>query len=121
MGEKRKVLYVDDEPINRQIISSILGKEYDVIVVEDGPQGLDCLDSDPEIQLIISDLHMPLMSGLEFIQDAQKRFKGKRYFILSGHSLNKEIKEALDSKLISDFFEKPANFKLIDTALKSDE
>ncbi|WP_306643851.1 response regulator [Sanyastnella coralliicola] len=120
MGEKRKVLYVDDEPINRHIISSILGKEYDVISVESGPQGLESLESDPEIQLIISDLHMPVMSGLEFIQEAQKRHTGKRYFILSGHSLNKEIKEALDSKLINGFFEKPANFKRINAALKGD-
>lgn len=120
MEKKLKVLYVDDELINRYIISRVLGEAYEVITVEGGEEALNKLEQDAEITYVISDLRMPKMTGLEFIAEAHKRFEGKKYFLLSGHSMNEEIKAALDANFIADYFEKPADFKRIDAALKAD-
>lgn len=118
MGRKNKVLCVDDESTNLFIIERILGKKYEVITAEHGEDALEILEKDPEIRLIISDMKMPIMDGLEFIQIAKERFTDKKYFLLSGFMITDEIQEALDTGLICEYFEKPADFKEIDSVLE---
>lgn len=117
MGELRKVLCVDDEPINLLILKKILGKKYDIITAKEGQAALDLMQKDSEIEMVISDMRMPGMSGLEFIHKASKRFSNKKYFMLSGFAVTDEIQEAIDAKLILRYFQKPANFKQLDQAL----
>ncbi len=115
--DTKKVLCIDDEPINLMILERILGKKYNVISAESGPKALEILQKDPEIQLIITDMRMPEMSGLEFIREANKRYHGKKFFMLSGYDITDEIQDALDSSLISTYFQKPPDFKKIDEVL----
>lgn len=118
MVSKKKVLCVDDERINLLILGKILGKKYDIITANGGEQALEVLGITPDIGLVISDMHMSGMNGLEFIQEARKRFSNKRYFMLSGYAITEEIQDALDARLISEYFEKPANFQEIEKALE---
>jgi len=74
---------------------------------------------DPKIDIVISDMKMPSMSGLEFIREAKISYPDKKYFILTGYSINDEIQEALDSNLIIQYFMKPADFEEIDEALQA--
>ncbi len=64
MSAKSKVLVVDDEPFNREIMQEILEPEYDVSYVTSGQE---CLDIVEEFQpgLILLDISMPEMSGYE--------------------------------------------------------
>lgn len=119
MAEKPKVLFVDDELINRHIAERALRNSFDVIVSEEGGEALEILQNDPSIQLIITDLHMPGMNGLEFIQAAQQQSSHRQFFILSGYAMTKEIQEAIAAKQVVDYFEKPADFERIQAALKS--
>ena len=118
MDSKQKLLYVDDEVINRHIIMSVLGTAYDVITAESGQDGLQKLENDTEISVVISDFRMPGMDGLEFIRKARIDYLDKKYFILSGHAISEEIQQALEEKVISEYFQKPANFASIDKAIK---
>lgn len=118
MDSKKKVLCVDDEMINLLILKRILGKKYDVITADHGQKALDALENDREIGLVISDMRMPEMTGLEFIREANKRFTNIKYFMLSGYAITDEIQDAIDSNLISEYFEKPADFDQIDKTLQ---
>lgn len=118
MKEKPKILFVDDEVINRMIASRSLGSQYEVIAAEEGPKALEILQADPAIQLVITDMNMPGMTGLELIQEAHKQSSNRRYFILSGYAITKEIQEAINSNLVADYFEKPADFERIHEALE---
>lgn len=109
---------IDDEPINLMILKRVLDKKYKVLTAESGPQALEILRKDPEIKLVITDMRMPGMSGLEFIREANKQFSGKTYFMLSGYDLTEDIQEALKSSLISKYFQKPPDFQKIDEALQ---
>jgi two-component system chemotaxis response regulator CheY len=73
----KKVLVVDDSGSMRQMVSFTLSEEgYEVTEAEDGQKGLDALESaDPE--LIITDIHMPNVNGLEFIKRVRKNDKYK--------------------------------------------
>ena len=66
---KRKILIVEDEIINQQILSFILEKEYDVISANNGQEALDILQEHyKEISLILLDLVMPVMDGFEVLK-----------------------------------------------------
>lgn len=117
-GIKRKILYVDDEPINLKIFRLNFQKKFDIITAEDGEIGLSVLADNPDILIIISDMRMPKMSGLEFIEKAKAKFPKKKFYILTGFDITHEIKAALDSGLILKYFSKPLDIHEIDTIMQ---
>ncbi len=70
----KRVLFVDDEPCMREIMAVLLNEEgYDVSTASDGLDALSQLRvSTPD--LIISDINMPRMSGLELLSVVRRRF-----------------------------------------------
>lgn len=61
---KRRVLVVDDEMINREILGNMLHKDYEVVYAENGKQAVDILKSDSaSFSLILLDLIMPVLGG----------------------------------------------------------
>ncbi len=68
MATEDRILVVDDEQANRQVLARILAREgYEVEQAEDGRQALDRLRSGG-IELVLTDLKMPGMDGLELLQ-----------------------------------------------------
>ena len=69
MMEKDKftVLVVEDQRINRQILSALLNIDYTVLEAGNGAEALECLAAHPEIAAILLDIVMPVMDGYEFL------------------------------------------------------
>lgn len=71
-----KVLLVDDSPIALKIIGRILSTSPDIKIVgtaRDGREGLELLPQlNPDV--ICTDLHMPVMDGLEFVKEVMARY-----------------------------------------------
>ncbi len=66
---KRRVLVIDDEMINREILGNMLSTEYEVEYAENGQQALDILMSDSgSFSLILLDLLMPVMNGEQVLK-----------------------------------------------------
>ncbi|MHC1703968.1 MAG: response regulator [Tenuifilaceae bacterium] len=101
------VLYVDDEPINLELFKMSFRRVFNVIVAESGPQGLEVLQNTNGITAVISDMKMPNMSGLEFIQKAVTYNSKISYFLLSGYSISQEVEESIENGLIKKYFQKP--------------
>jgi len=118
MGEKIKILYIDDEEINLELFEYNFSDKYDVITGCCGLTGLECLQKYPDIKVVISDMRMPKMSGLEFVKKAKNLYGDKKYYILTGFDITEEIQKALDSKLILNYFRKPFNIKEIENAIR---
>lgn len=60
------VLVVDDDPVNRMVLSSILKlHQHRVVEVNSGQQALELLSKDHDIDIVILDVMMPIMSGFE--------------------------------------------------------
>jgi DNA-binding NtrC family response regulator len=67
-----KIIVVDDDPIAREVVSSILSREgYAVISAKDGFEAIDLLRKD-NYDLLITDLVMPGIDGIELIKSALK-------------------------------------------------
>ncbi len=72
MSDIKKVLVVDDEPqITRVLRHSLTAHRYDVRTAADGVSGLDTIN-DWHPDLIITDLQMPEMNGIEFCREIRK-------------------------------------------------
>ncbi|MGV8828186.1 MAG: response regulator [Breznakibacter sp.] len=117
MNNRIKILYVDDEPINLQLFVLNFRKKHQVFTAEDGFKALEVLNREPGIIIVISDMKMPGMNGLEFIKMAKERFPEKKFYILTGYEITPEIQEALRTGLILKYFNKPFNIKEIETTI----
>ncbi len=105
----KSILYVDDEPINTFLFSKMFGVSYHVITANSGQEGLDILMNNPDVKIVLSDMKMPKMDGIEFIKTARETFSEKNYMIISGFMADSRIEEALSIGLISYYMNKPFN------------
>ncbi len=115
---KTKILYVDDEPINLKLFEINFSKKYEVVVGNDGFEGLNVLSNNPGIMVVISDMKMPQMNGLEFIKKGKEMYPDKKFYILTGYEITHEIQEALNAGLIIKYFSKPFNYYDIDKSIE---
>jgi two-component system chemotaxis response regulator CheY len=74
----RKILIVDDSTMVRQMVSFTLQQAgFDVVAAEHGQDALDKLGSNT-VDLIVTDLNMPVMDGITFIGNA-RALAGSKY------------------------------------------
>ncbi|MBQ49665.1 MAG: hypothetical protein CMP10_19955 [Zetaproteobacteria bacterium] len=67
---RMKVLVIDDDKMIRNLLRCVLeDAAFDVIVAEDGQIGLNKINSDSSIDLVITDQMMPNMTGIEFLDN----------------------------------------------------
>src|SRR5512140_1810987 len=107
MSERRRILVVDDEPqITRVLRTSLSSQGYDIRVANDGETALEIMkDWSPD--LVITDLSMPNMPGLELCR--RIRLKAKMpIIVLSVRGEEKAKVEALDAGA-DDYVTKPFN------------
>ena len=114
---KTKILYVDDEPVNLKLFKINFRKKYEILTAQDGFSGLTELENNSDTFVVISDMKMPNMNGLEFIKRAKEKFPEKKFYILTGFDISEEIKLALKTGLILKYFSKPFNIKDIEKTL----
>ena len=105
MSETQKILVVDDEPqILRVLRMSLKAHRFDVRTASDGESALD-LFRDWSPDLIITDLSMPLMNGLELCREIRK-ISETPIIVLSVKGEEKTKVEALDAGA-DDYITKP--------------
>jgi len=106
-----KLLVVDDSSTDRLIVQRILSN-YDVLTAENGLEALRQIEANPDIDLIILDLNMPVMDGFEVLESIKASDKNNRIrvIILTNYNeLDKEIR-GLKAGAV-DFIRKPVNME----------
>lgn len=73
MGEKMKILIADDSELNRELLTEMLGDGYAYIYAEDGEQLLTMLSESVEADILLLDMHMPRMNGMDVLKVMQSR------------------------------------------------
>ena len=118
MENKITLLYVDDEILNLTLFKHNFKKNYNVLTAESGEDGLKILKENQDISVVISDMKMPGINGVEFVRKAKNNFPDISYYILTGFDINDEIANALNEKIIEKYFRKPFNKKEIEDSIK---
>jgi len=95
----RKVLVVDDHPVNRRVIRLFLAPfECDLIEVENGLKALEALDREV-VDIVLMDVNMPVMDGLEATRRlrADPRFGRLPVIALTADVMSAQIRTCLDA------------------------
>jgi len=105
------VLVVDDNQINRLLINKVISKWGAVIeFAENGQEAIDKIESNHNFDVVLMDIHMPVMGGIEAVQII--RAKPEEYYqqlpiiALTASMLNSEINEIANSGM-TDYILKP--------------
>ena len=101
------ILYVDDEGINLKLFKMMFKEKYEVLIAESGEEALNILQTEDKIKVMVTDLRMPRMDGVELARKVKGLNKELACYLLSGYSFNEEIQDALENKLFVGYFQKP--------------
>ena len=75
------------------------------------------LEENKEIEVVVSDMHMPKMNGVEFIRTAKQEFSHIKFYILTGFDIIEEIEDALEEQLIHNYFRKPLDIEEMESSI----
>lgn len=103
---KAKILYVDDEFINLQLFKFNFQNDFDLFLADSGTIALEILKKE-QIPLIISDLKMPEMNGIELINIIKNEFTDKTCMMLSAYSIAEALEMGLNEDNIVQYISKP--------------
>jgi two-component system sensor histidine kinase ChiS len=108
-GARPRLLVVDDEPNNVEILWRILRKDYDVVRAEDGPRCLEVLRREP-VDVVLLDVMMPRMSGYDVLGVLREEgiLEKVRVIVFSAKTGANDIAKARDLGA-SDYVTKPFN------------
>ena len=108
-----RILIVEDEPISLEMLSKTLKEDYDVLTADNGEKGFELYKKfNPHI--IISDLNMPIMNGIELIQKIRELDQNSKIIITTFKDDVQTLLQATELKLFK-YLIKPIDF----TALKN--
>lgn len=115
---KQRILFVDDEEINLFIMTKRFENNYAVSTVNSPLDALKILETaSNEIKVVITDLRMPDMDGLEFIAKAKELYPSICFFLLTGYEYNEEIDIAVKNGNVTKLFGKPFDFDEMNKAI----
>lgn len=109
MEEKLKLLVVDDEPDNLDLLYRTFRRDFTVFRAKSGTEALDLLDKEGEMAIIISDQRMPKMNGTELLSRTVERFPDTIRMVLTGYTDVEDLVSAINSGKVFKYITKPWN------------
>ncbi len=104
---KLKLMVVDDEPDNLDLLYRTFRREFAVHKAESGMDALAVLETEGEMAVIISDQRMPGMNGTEFLSKTVDRYPDTIRIILTGYTDVEDLVGAINSGKVFKYITKP--------------
>jgi CheY-like chemotaxis protein len=106
-------MVVDDDPEVRVVVAEFLEDfGYRVLQADGGAQALDLLERTPDLRMIITDIRMPDMSGIELADIATQRQRALKIILISGYFVSQQVERR--------FLRKPFRMRDLAAAVKSE-
>lgn len=102
-----KILFVDDEPNVLQSIQRQLRKRFDLVIAEGGIEALRVLKEEGPFAVIVSDMRMPGMNGVELLSQVKDLYPETVRLMLTGNADQETAMEAVNNGQIFRFLTKP--------------
>jgi DNA-binding NtrC family response regulator len=114
---RKKVLIADDDPVILRVLSKVLKEipELTILTAEDGKKAINILDKE-NIDLLIADIQMPHVNGLQLLSYVSKNIQGLRVIVLTGNGSEK-IENTIKSIGSYLFYEKPMDLNVFKEAV----
>jgi CheY-like chemotaxis protein len=108
-----KLMIVDDDPEVRVIVAEFLEDfGYQVLQADGGIQALDLLEKTPDLRMIITDIRMPDMSGVELADVATQRQSDLKIILISGYFVSQQVERR--------FLRKPFRMRTLEAAVRAE-
>lgn len=119
VGRRGRVMVIDDEPFLAEALGVLLADDYDVDVFGDATEALARIAAGDAYDVILSDVVMPLMSGIEFHERLAKEHPehASRVIFVTGGVYRSSDREYLDA-LPNTCFAKPPDAVALLAAVK---
>jgi CheY-like chemotaxis protein len=105
--KKLKLLVVDDEPDNLDLLYRTFRRDFNVLKADSGVNALQVLAAEGEVAVIISDQRMPEMKGTEFLSKTVPQFPDTVRIILTGFTDIEDLVEAINAGQVYKYITKP--------------
>ena len=117
-----KILVVDDEPdlasmIRQRFRRQIRQNEYNFAFAQNGVEALETLKNDDTIDLVMTDINMPVMDGLTLLSNIEEAFPKCKSVVVSAYGDMDNIRIAMNRGAF-DFLTKPINLEDLDITIR---
>lgn len=106
-SKKPRMLVVDDEPDNLDLLYRTFRRDFKVLRAESGIEALEVLSQEGEVAVIISDQRMPEMKGTEFLSKTVPDFPDTVRIILTGFTDVEDLVDAINAGQVYRYITKP--------------
>ena len=104
---KTKLLIVDDESDNLDLLQRIFHREYHILRAKSGFEALAILEQEPDVGVIVSDQRMPMMTGTELLSQVAETYPDTLRIILTAHTDVRDLVEAINESKVFKYITKP--------------
>ncbi|MFW5838057.1 MAG: response regulator, partial [Desulfovibrionaceae bacterium] len=113
----RKILFIDDDQAILETFERVLGLEYDIATASNGPDGVKMLQDEGPFAVVVSDLRMPKMDGVETLARIKELSPNTVRVMLTGHAdLDAAIASVNEGRVFR-FLTKPCPPPILKTTL----
>ncbi|MEC5158750.1 adenylate/guanylate cyclase domain-containing protein [Chryseobacterium sp. MP_3.2] len=117
-----RILVADDEPdlealIRQKFRQKIRDQVYEFVFAENGKDALEKINANADIDIVLSDINMPVMDGLALLSKIGELHPLKRTVMVSAYGDMENIRSAMNSGAF-DFITKPVNFGDLETTIE---
>jgi response regulator RpfG family c-di-GMP phosphodiesterase len=116
---KERILCVDDEPWVLQGYQRALHKQFNIDIATDGEEALRTIVQDSQYAVIVADMRMPGMNGIQLLVKAREVAPDMVRMMLTGNSDQQTALDAVNEGYIFRFLTKPCQTDIFAKALKS--
>ena len=113
----RKILFVDDEENILASFKRNLRKNFDIVTVTSGAEGLNLIKNNSEFSVVVSDMQMPNMKGSEFLKEVSRISPDSSRILLTGYANIENAIAAVNEGKIFRFLTKPCSTDVLTHAL----
>lgn len=117
IAEKERIFLVDDEQQLLELYTLHLSKLYELVPFSNPQAALQALDNGDIPDLLVTDIMMPVMNGMEFITEIRKRKIQKPIIVMTGYADKDNAIKSLDLGVFA-MFEKPYEKKAFLNSVK---
>lgn len=117
MEKEIKILFVDDEVNVLDSMRRQLRKRYDIVTASSGREALEKMKTDGPFAVVISDMRMPEMDGIQLLKEIKDLYPETVRMMLTGNADQETATEAVNQGQIFRFLTKPCPVALLTTSI----
>lgn len=117
MKPEELIMLVDDEPNVLEGFRRSLGRSYNLLLCSGGPEALAAMGDGPLPAVVVTDMRMPSMNGIEFVKQARRLSPDPVFVMLTGNADQQTAVDAINEGRVFRFLNKPCDQRVLEKTI----